>query len=105
MKYKTVPITGDYILKIALGISISIFIFLLISQIRTGNKVSKFLGQISYEVYLTQFVAFDFLTNLDDKRKLGSTAFIAISLVLILVISTFSKYLSNKIISSMNKKV
>ena len=52
LKFKPVEIWGDYLLKIVLGIAITMFIFQVVGKIRIGNKVNAFLGSISYEVFL-----------------------------------------------------
>ena len=51
LKFKTVVFIGSYCLKVVLGISITIFIFLVIAKLRLGNKINSFLSDISYEVY------------------------------------------------------
>lgn len=52
LQYKHVWFTGEYLLKIVLGISILIFCFLSTIKINLTNPFSKMLGNISYETYL-----------------------------------------------------
>lgn len=58
LKFKNIVFFGDYITKIMLGTSILTFILFLNSKISIGNCVSRFLGKISYEVYLIHGVVF-----------------------------------------------
>ena len=51
--YKDVFFWGDYLLKIALGLSLIITVLLLVRRLKIGNKITKFLGSISYEIYLS----------------------------------------------------
>ncbi|MCK9156329.1 MAG: acyltransferase [Paludibacteraceae bacterium] len=53
LKYKYVYFYGEYLLKIVLGVVIVLFVFMLTSRLTLGNKIILFLGDISYEVYLT----------------------------------------------------
>ncbi len=50
---KEVWLWGEYLLKIVLGLSIIIFYFLTTVKIRLDNPVTRFLGNISYETYLS----------------------------------------------------
>lgn len=58
LKYKEVWFYGQYMLKIVLGLSIIVFYFLITIRLRLFNPVTKFLGNISYETYLSHgFIA------------------------------------------------
>lgn len=50
---KSVFFWGEYILKITLGLSLVITVLLLTRRLHIGNKVTSFLGSISYEIYLS----------------------------------------------------
>jgi peptidoglycan/LPS O-acetylase OafA/YrhL len=52
LKFKPVIFFGDYLLKIALAVTIIMFIISLTVCMKIGNPISMFLGKISYEVYL-----------------------------------------------------
>ena len=52
LKYKYVLFTGDYILRIILGIFIIMLVFTVTVHFRIGNVFTKYLGKISYEVFL-----------------------------------------------------
>ncbi|MCD7710638.1 MAG: acyltransferase family protein [Porphyromonadaceae bacterium] len=53
LKFKPVFFWGEYLLKIVLGIAIIALVFTLSSKRIWGNKAIFFLGDISYEVYLS----------------------------------------------------
>lgn len=58
LKFKTVAIWGEYLLKIILGLAIITFYFLFTYRINPNNAFTRVLGRISYETYLAHgFVA------------------------------------------------
>ncbi len=63
LRFKSVLILGDYLLKIMLGLAIILFILALNVSIALGNKVSLFLGRISYEVYLIHGAVFGLMAT------------------------------------------
>ena len=64
LRFKTVVFVGDYLLKVLLGIAITMLV--LISNVRfsIGNRVSLFLGEISFEIYLIHSRAFGDLARI-----------------------------------------
>ncbi|QNU65880.1 acyltransferase family protein [Ruminiclostridium herbifermentans] len=52
LKYKYILFAGDYILRIILGISLILLLFTITIHFRIGNIFTKYLGKISYEVFL-----------------------------------------------------
>lgn len=101
IKLKTIVFFGDYLLKIALGIAIILFILLLNTKISIGNKVSGFLGNISYEVYLLHHTVFGFIAAFEP--TLISGFFIALSIV-ITVISSIIVHIFSKLLEEMIKR-
>lgn len=85
LKYKTIPFFGDYILKIALGVAIICFILVLNVKVKFGNRVSAFLGSISYEVYLIHGIAFGLVSWMLPDSESG--VFIAFSIIVTVVLS------------------
>lgn len=71
LKCKPVVFLGDYLLKIGLGLAIIGFILLLNTRISLGNKISSFLGGISYEVYLVHYYVFSLTARLLDGLSSG----------------------------------
>ena len=52
LKFKTVYFAGGYLLKIILGFMILLFILEVTTRVAIGNRISLFLGGISYEIFL-----------------------------------------------------
>lgn len=50
--FKPVWFWGGFLLRLILGLSILVFVFLAIQQRRLGNGATRWLGDVSYEVYL-----------------------------------------------------
>ena len=63
LQFKEVWFLGDYFLKIILGISIIIIMLAFNIQFKIGNKISLFLGNISYEIYLLQWTVMALVTS------------------------------------------
>lgn len=57
LKFKYVFFWGEYLIKIVLGVSIIYLLFLVTYRRKWGNKAAYFLGDISYEVYLSPLVS------------------------------------------------
>lgn len=85
LKFKPIVFFGDYLLKIILGALIIIFMLVLNSHVIIGNKVSLFLGEISYEVYLLHGSIFALISYLFP--EINSGCFIVSSIVLTVLIS------------------
>lgn len=85
LKFKEIPLAGDYLLKILLGIAILLLIFIFNAKVSIGNPVSRFLGSISYEVYLFHSVAFIVLDGISV--KLSSGVYIISSLIITVLLS------------------
>ncbi len=58
LKYKYIFFFGEYLLKVILGLLITMVIFTYNSKFKIGNTVNRFLGKISYEVYLIHALSF-----------------------------------------------
>lgn len=85
LKLKPVAIFGDYLLKIALGIAITAFMFETIAKLKVGNKVNCFLGNISYEIYLLHGGVFALIATVD--ANMNSGIFIITAMILTIVIA------------------
>ena len=96
--FKTIPVIGDYILKIFLGAAILSLIFIANSKISIGNPVSRFLGSISYEIYLFHSVAFILLEAFSS--QLESSVYVLLSMLITIVLS----YVVNRLCSLIMKK-
>lgn len=99
---KGVPFWGDYVLKIVLGAAILGFMLALNGKISIGNRVSRGLGVISYEVYLLHDGAFFLLEYLSP--GVSSGVFILTSLLLTMILSLIVHKVSARILPIFNKK-
>lgn len=95
LKFKPVVFWGDYLLKIILGIAITIFIFALVEKFEVGNKVNGFLGGISYEVYLLHGSAFSIAMMLGIS---DSGVFICSAIIITILLSTCLKMLCKQLL-------
>lgn len=76
---------GDYLLKILLGMLILLFVLLWNAKISIGNAAGRFLGSISYEVYLLHSVVFGMLEALPVAWDSGF--FVAASILVTILLS------------------
>ncbi len=90
---KWISFFGEYLLKILLSSAILSFVFILNAKISIGNPVSRFLGSISYEVYLSHSVAFILLETLP--LRLSSGLFILCALGITVLLSFGIKILAS----------
>lgn len=100
LRFKTVPIFGDYVLKILLGIAITGFMFSLITKLKVGNKINSFLGGISYEVYLLHHGVFALLMAI-DKNGMSSGVFIVLSVIITIALAVLLKKISDALASTL----
>ncbi|MGN0182421.1 MAG: acyltransferase family protein [Candidatus Ornithomonoglobus sp.] len=91
LKYKPIVFVGDYLLKIVLGIAIISLILVFNSKISIGNKVSWFLGEISFEVYLIHGHVFHLISRACSNMTSG--VFILLSMAITVFIATIIHYL------------
>ena len=96
LKFKPVYFAGSYLLKVALGFMILLFVLQLTARISIGNKVSLFIGGISYEIYLLHGSVFDFIRGLPF--KMASGVFILLSIVITVLLSVLIRFLSKVLI-------
>lgn len=96
LKFKTIPFWGDYFLKIILGILIIAFMLAINVKVSIGNRVSNYLGSISFEVYLVHILVFDIIKKINPDMSSG--VFILVSLILTTVLASAIKRISTVII-------
>lgn len=87
LKFKFISFWGDYALKILLGAAITAFMLALNTRIEIGNRISSFLGRISFEVYLLHGIVFDVIESIAP--NMASGVFILTSLVLTIFLSAW----------------
>lgn len=97
LKFKYIIFFGDYIIKILLCLFITAFILLLNAKISIGNPISRFLGDISYEIYLFHGIVF---TIVDATfTGLNSGIYILLSIMITVILSWFANRLSYILLS------
>lgn len=101
LKYKTIWLWGEYVLKIILGIVIISFLFTMTSNRKFGNKFSFWLGNISYEVYLSHGMIMGVLAYYFSGMQSGW--FIFLTVVSTLVLSTLIHALGKPIVNGLRK--
>lgn len=99
---KGIPFWGDYVLKITLGAEILAFLLTLNGRISIGNRVSRTLGGISYEVYLLHDAAFFAVERAFP--GLNSGVFIATSLLMTIALSVMAHRISARILNPFYRK-
>ena len=85
LKFKMIVFFGDYLLKILLGILITLFMLAVNTRVNIGNQISKFVGTLSYEVYLLHGTVFGIISFL--MPGLESGVFILLSIVITVILS------------------
>ena len=99
---KGIPFWGDYVLKIVLGVAILGFVLGLNTKISMGNRVSRLLGTISYEVFLLHDVSFFVLEKAFP--GLNSGVFILMSLLVTAALSLAVQRISARVLDILIKK-
>lgn len=104
LKYKIVYFWGAFLLKIVLGLSLILLLFVISSGRKFGNKISLGLGNISYEVYLSHGVVMGFFLYLLGDQTIDSGLFIFLSVVITIAVSIIVHYFSNILVKSLRNK-
>ncbi len=102
--FKPVLFWGDYLLKIVLGLGITLFILISNLKISYGNKVNSFLGEISFEIYLVHGQVFKIVDNISNSA-LDSGPFILLSILLTIIIAYLSHIIVSWIMKYVNKLI
>lgn len=98
LKFKTYPFFGEYLLKITLGFGLISLLFIVASRWRVGNAIGRFLGDISYEIYLIHDVVMMFLNYLFPEMQSGQ--FILMTYAIVIPLSIFVQCISRPIIKA-----
>ena len=96
LKYKYIFFYGEYILKIILGIVLIILLLLLTVKRNFGDKLSIYLGKISYEVYLSHGGIMGLITFCTP--KISSGIFIVLTYMVTLLFSAFIHVISERLV-------
>lgn len=87
IKFKSIPFYGEYLLKLLLGLVLISLLFTTTFNRQYGNKVNNWLGNISYEVYLSHVIVMGFLSFLLP-MDINSGLFIFLTVTFTLFLST-----------------
>jgi len=98
LKFKYVIFFGDYVLKVFLGLLIICFMLSINRKIDMGNKVSLFLGQISYEIYLLHGCVFGLVAYLFPELESG--IYICLCIVITIIVAYIVNIIARFVINS-----
>ena len=101
--FKYIPVIGDYILKILLGLAITVFVLVLNTRIDLGNKLNLFLGTMSFEIYLVHGKVFELFENLFVWKE--PSVFILCSIMATMVTSWGIYIISEKLVSIVKRRL
>ena len=96
LKNKEIFFYGEYLLKILLGVAIIIWTLLLTVKREYGNRASLYLGDISYEVYLSHGMVMAALATCCP--KLSSGVFIFLTYTITILLSAIVHFVGNRIV-------
>lgn len=97
LKFKPIAFWGDYCLKIFLGIVLLLLILQLTRKFRFGNRMNKFLGSISYEIYLLHGTIYSIVLSIKAAEHSG--IFIWLTVILVILAAAFISWLSRQILA------
>lgn len=105
LRYKLVPVLGDYILKIALGIALICLGLLATANFSPKNKASTWLGTHSFEIYLYHGFVMSAIDWLNQKNglRIRSGLFIVLAFTLTFLIAIPMHTIDNKIINKIRE--
>ena len=106
IKAKNIAFWGDYLIRGLLGCAITLLMLQCLTKYAIGNPVSRFLGKISFEVFLLHGMTFSVLTQLGTIKESG--VYILLSLAVTIVVSVLVNcvggYLCKRINNWLNKR-
>lgn len=102
LKFKNVYFFGEYLLRIVLGIAILSVVLLFTYRVQIGNAATRFLGKISYEVFLIHGFVMSVLSVVSEQViKLNSGVFIMLTFAFSIVFA----YLFNLVNTRITKAI
>ncbi len=102
LKFKLVYFFGAYLLKIILGVAIILLLFTATSNRKFGDKISLWLGNISYEVYLSHGIVMATLATWLSEN-VNSGVFILLTVLVTLTLSTIVHSIAKPIVKLLRK--
>ena len=98
LKFKMVFFWGAYLLKITLGLVLILLFFTVTSNRIYGDKMSWWLGSVSFEVYLSHHMVMSAIENWLPKG-VSSGMFIFFTVLITLVFSTIIHFMGKRIVN------
>lgn len=102
LKFKFIYFWGAYLLKILLGFTLLLLLFTATSNRRFGDKVSNWLGSISYEVYLSHRMVIGIMALLLP-AVFNSGLFLFLAIFVTLFLSTCMHTIGKPIVNILRK--
>lgn len=102
LKFKPVYFWGEYFLKVVLGASLILLVFTLSSKRTFGNKAVNYLGNISYEVYLSHGFIMGVLNRFSPEMSSG--VFILSTVILTIIFSVFIQAMAKPLVKMCRAK-
>ena len=102
LKFKTDWFYGEYLLKVLLGISIITLLFLVSQKRIFGNRVGRFLGDISFEIYLSHGLIMGILAYFCPSLRSGT--FLILSVVMTVLFSWLVHEIAKRLVSLLRAK-
>lgn len=102
LKFKNIFFWGEFLLRIILGLSTILLIFTLTSKRTFGNQILNYLGNISYEVYLSH--GFIITLIMHYKPDLSSGIFIVLTIISTIIFSSIIHIISTPLIKMIRSK-
>ena len=100
LKYKPVYFWGAYLLKVILGVALITLMFTATSNRRFGDRLSNWLGKVSYEVYLSHGMVMSALASWLPKN-VDSGVFIFTTVIVTLLLSTIVHSVGKPIVNKL----
>lgn len=99
LKFKPIFFLGEYLLKIVLGVAIINVLFTVSCKRIFGNRIINFLGDISYEVYLTHGFVMGVICHFSP--NISSGVFILTTVICTLLLSSVLHEAGKRIVAKL----
>ena len=93
LRFKPVLFWGDYLLKAVLGVAITFVVIIANTKIDFENKISLFMGSLTFEIYLLHGYVIDVLNGI-HKWEIGGIYTVS-CIVLTIIASVVLHYVAN----------
>ena len=94
IKYKTVYLLSTYVLRAILAINIILFLTIIFNKIEIKSKIIRYIGNISYEIYLMHGIVITLLLNVN----IPSVIWVLLTLVITIITASILNTIDKKII-------